>query len=214
MNDIKNQIISSLVETIDDTVVWSPTEPQYFGPTTRSLALYTDIDNSSALLINSQLRHLAYLKPDEPITLFINTEGGSLTDALSIYDTIQDIEPPVICVATGLCASAGLLILAAGDYKAATKNTVFYYHQPVFTQSTFINSKKDMESLNGFYDYCQTTVDQILKDTMGISDRMWKKNFDSSTGFYFDTQKAIKFNLIDKIIKSNKLDFEISEEED
>ena len=49
---------------------------------------------------------------------------------------------------------------------------------------------------------------------MGISDRMWKKNFDSSTGFYFDTQKAIKFNLIDKIIKSNKLDFEISEEED
>ena len=214
MSDLKNQIIATLVDAVDDTIVWSPNEPQYFGPTTRSLAIYSDIDNATALLINSQLRHLSYIDNENPITLFINTEGGSLTDALSIYDTIVNIESPVICVATGLCASAGLLILAAGDYKAATKNTIFYYHQPIFTQNTSISSKKDMESLNGFYSYCQSTVDKILKETMSISDRSWKKNFDSSTGFYFDSQKAIKFNLIDKIVESNKLDFEISDSEE
>ena len=71
-----------------------------------------------------------------------------------------------------------------------------------------------MESLNGFYAYCQSTVDKILKETMSISDRSWKKNFDSSTGFYFASQKAIKLNLIDKIVESNKLDFEISASEE
>ena len=113
----------------------------------------------------------------------------------------------------GLCASAGLLILSAGDYRAATANTIFYYHQPVFAQSTFINSQKDMKSLNDFYNYCQSAVDDILKQITGISQRKWKANFDASTGYYFDAQKALKLNFIDKIVESNKVEFELTEEE-
>ena len=215
MTDIKTEIIGTLLETIDDTHVWSQSEPKFFGPSTRTLSFFTDIDSTSALLLISQINHLALTDPEEPITIHMNTEGGSFTDALSIYDAIRNTPPPVICVATGLCASGGLLILAAADYKLATENTIFYYHEPVFSQSSSINSTKDMESLNGFYKFCQSTAGAILKEAMDISERTWKKNFDSqSTGFYFDTNKALKFKLIDKIAESNKVDFEFTEEGD
>ena len=214
MTTPKNEILLSLLIGIYDIEVWSPNEPKYFGPTTRALSLSSEVNSDTAFLLTSQLTHLAELSPDTEITLYINTEGGSLTDAFAIYDCIKNIPSPVITVATGLCASAGLLILSAGDYKVATKSTIFYYHQPVFTQSSSITSKKEMECLNGFYEYCQESVDTILKDTMGITDRRWKRHFDSSTGYYFDSQQALKFNLIDKIAQSNKLEFEFTETED
>lgn len=214
MTTPKNDLLLSLLNTIDDVEVWSPNEPKYFGPTTRSLAIYSEVDSNTAYLLTSQLTHLAQIDPDTEITLYINTEGGSLTDAFAIYDCIKNISCPVITVATGLCASAGLLILSAGDYRVATKNTIFYYHQPVFTQSSSITSKKEMECLNGFYEYCQQSVDSILKQTMQISDRRWKKYFDASTGYYFDASQALKFNLIDKIAQSNKIEFEFTEIED
>lgn len=210
----KNDLLLSLLNTIDDIELWAPGEPKYYGPTTRSLSLYSEVNSESAFLLISQLKHLAEISPETEITLYINTEGGSLTDAFAIYDCIKNIPCPVIIVATGLCASAGLLILSAGDYKLATSNTTFYYHQPVFTQSSSITSKKEMECLNGFYEYCQESVDKILKESMGISERRWKKYFDASTGYYFDASQALKFNLIDKIVESNKLEFEFTEVEE
>lgn len=214
MNDVKNQIIATLIEGLDDIEVWSPLEPKFFGPTSRAISLFGEIEKNIVLLTISHLKHLEALDSEQPITLYMNTEGGSLSDAFALYDCIKNISPPVLIISTGLCASAGLLILSAGDYRAATSNTVFYYHQPVFTQSTFINSQKDMQSLNDFYTYCQNSVDQILKEVTGISQRKWKTNFDASTGFYFDAEKALKLNFIDKIVESNKVEFEISEMEE
>ena len=213
MSETKNQIIASLLEGLDDLDVWSPAEPKYFGPSTRTLALFGEIEKDSVLLTISQLKHLESLNDEEPITLYMNTEGGSLSDAFALYDCIKNISNPVLIVSMGLCASAGLLILSAGDYRAATANTIFYYHQPVFTQNTFINSQKDMQSLNDFYNYCQSAVDDILKEVTGISQRKWKANFDASTGYYFDSEKALKLNFIDKILPSNKVEFELTEEE-
>lgn len=210
----KSQIIANLLESMNELDVWSPIEPKYFGPSTRTLALFGEIEKDAVLLAISQLKHLETLNQEEAITLYLNTEGGSLSDAFALYDCIKNLSCPVIIVATGLCASAGLLILSAGDYRAATASTIFYYHQPVFTQHSFINSQKDMQSLNDFYSYCQNTVDDILKETTGISQRKWKTNFDASTGYYFDANKALKLNFIDKIISSNKLEFEIDDSEE
>jgi ATP-dependent Clp protease protease subunit len=209
MSDLKTQIISTLLQDIDDVTVWSPIEPKFFGQTTRVLSLFGEVDCSSALLTISQLEHLAHLSEDEPITLFLNTEGGSLTDAFAIYDCIKNLPSPVIVIATGLCASAGLLILSAADYKMATENTVFYYHQPVFSQTGTVSSTKDMKVLSGYYEFCQKQVDAKIKEVTKITKKQWEKHFDLSTGYYFDANQALKYNFIDKITPSNKGDFEI-----
>lgn len=212
MSDLKTQIISTLLQEVDDVEVWSPLEPKYFGPTTRSLSFFREVDSDSAFLLISQLEHLAHLGPEEPITLYLNTEGGSLSDAFSIYDCIINLSCPVLIIATGLCASAGLLILCAGDYKLATTNTTFYYHQPVLSQSSALASTKDVETLSSHYKYCQQKVDTVLKDICHITPRQWDKHFKDSTGYYFDTKQALKYKLVDKIVPSSKVDYEISDE--
>lgn len=211
MTNIKTQMIASLLEEIDDVEVWSPNEPKYYGFTTRSLSFYKPVDSDSAFLLISQLEHLAYLDSDQPITIYLNTEGGNLTDAFAIYDCIRNLSCPVLIVATGLCASAGLLILAAADYKMATENTVFYYHQPVFSQSGVVNSSRDMDTLSAHYKYCQQKVDAVLKSICKITPKQWSKNFEQSTGYYFDAPQALRYKLIDKITESEKVDFEISD---
>lgn len=210
MTTTKDQIISTLLQEINDIETWSINEPKYFGPDTRAVTIHGEIDNSSAYLIISQLEHLAYMSNDEAITLHLNTEGGSLTDAFAIYDCIKNLSCPVIILATGLCASAGLLILAAGDYKMATQNTTFYYHQPIFAQPGIINSAKDMNTLNFYYQYCQSQLNNVIKPTLNISKSHWDKYFKSSTGYYFDATQALKYNFIDKISTSMKIDFEIT----
>lgn len=211
MTNLKDQIISTLLQEVGEVETWSINEPKYFGPDTRTLAIHGEIDNSSSYLIISQLEHLAHLAHDEPITLHLNTEGGSLTDAFAIYDCIKNLSCPVIVLATGLCASAGLLILAAADYKMATQNTTFYYHQPIFAQSGVINSAKDMDTLNSYYKYCQKQLNNKIKPTLNISRTEWDKHFKSSTGYYFDATQALKYNFIDKISTSMKLDFQITD---
>lgn len=211
MSNLKNQIISTLLQDVDDVDTWAINEPKYFGPTTRTIALHGEVDNASAYVIISQLEHLAHLADDEPITLHLNTEGGSLTDGFAIYDCIKNLPCPVLIVATGLCASAGLLILSAGDYRMATENTTFYYHQPVFSQTGAVNSTRDMKTLSSYYEYCQKHLDSKIKSVTKITKRQWEKHFESSTGYYFDAAQALKYNFIDKICPSMKLEFEITD---
>ena len=211
MNETKANLLATLIGEIDDSESWAPFETKYFGPSTRALSFFKEVDAESALVLVSQLEHLAYTDPEAPITLYINTPGGSLTDAFAIYDCIVNLSCPVLIISTGLCASAGLLILLAGDYKLATVNTTFFYHQPVFTQTSSVSSSKDMETLSSHYKHCQEKVDKVLKSTCSITAAQWKKNFNNSTGYYFDTTQALKYKLINKVITPDKVEFEIDE---
>ena len=138
----------------------------------------------------------------------INTPGGSLTDGLAIHDVITQISCPVIIHALGLCASAGLLILSSGDYRVSSPNTTFYYHQPVIEDS-MVNSVQNMNQLNDYYSNCKDLTDGIIRARAKIRKNTWNKHFEGKTNFYFDSEEALSFNLIDAITESNKLDFEI-----
>ena len=150
LQKIKQSFLEDLFST-KEIEIWDPHEHKYFGPSTRSLAFYGDVNEERARLLVSQILHLESLSEEEQITIYLNTPGGSLTDGLAIYDVIREVSCPVIVIAQGLCASAGLLIMAAADYKAASKNTIFFYHQPVVSDNS-INSMNDMLSFSTHYE--------------------------------------------------------------
>jgi ATP-dependent Clp protease, protease subunit len=210
MENFKQTLLQQLLEP-DDLETWDPHEHKYFGPSSRTLAFFGDVNTNGSQLLISQLLHLESMDGEESISILLNTEGGSLTDGLAIYDTIVNISCPVIIMATGLCASAGLLILSAADYKAATANTVFYYHQPILATSA-ISSTEEAYSLSEHYSHCQTVTDDIIKKRNKISKTQWNKNFQNKTSFYFNTQKALEFKLIDDIIESRKVKFSIKKD--
>jgi ATP-dependent Clp protease, protease subunit len=208
IKDLKEALIQEIFSS-QELQVWDPHEHKYFGPSTRSIPFYGDVNEDRARLLISQILHLETLSQEEEITIYLNTPGGSLTDGLAIYDVIKEVSCPVVVVAQGLCASAGLLIMAAADYKMASKNTIFFYHQPVVSDSS-INSMNDMLSFSNHYEYCKDISDSIILESSKMRKTLWKKFFAGQTSFYFNTDKAIEFKIIDEIIVSRKLSFKIT----
>jgi ATP-dependent Clp protease protease subunit len=98
----------------------------------RIIFLGSAIDDHVANLVIAQLLHLESADPDKEINLYINSPGGSVTDGLAIYDTMQFIKPDVSTICIGQCASMGAVLLAAGapGKRFALPNSRVLIHQP------------------------------------------------------------------------------------
>jgi ATP-dependent Clp protease protease subunit len=182
---------------------WTPGNVLYYGPGTRTLCLHGPIDTQTCLGLISQVLELDHRDPDEPIYIHVNTEGGSLTDSFAIYDCLRTVRSPIITVATGVCASAGLIVLAGGDIRLCTETTIFFYHQTILSTETF-NSVEDIDATAESYRVSQDLYDEIIRKRCGMTKAVWKKNFMGRTAKYFRIDDALKFNFIDSVIKNKK----------
>ena len=90
------------------------------------------IDDDLANLVTAQLLFLASEDPERDVWLYINSPGGSVTSAFSIYDAMQYVEPEVGTVCLGMAASAASLLLCAGaaGMRCSLPNAVVMTHQP------------------------------------------------------------------------------------
>ena len=90
------------------------------------------VEDNMASLVVAQLLFLESENPKKDIFLYINSPGGSVTAGLSIYDTMQFIEPPVSTICVGQAASMGAMLLAAGasGKRFALPNARIMVHQP------------------------------------------------------------------------------------
>tara|TARA_R100000152_G_C6778159_1_gene208621 strand:+ start:1091 stop:1723 length:633 start_codon:yes stop_codon:yes gene_type:complete len=198
MMDQEKQI--ALEEFMQGVESWSPADVLYFGPLRRAVSLYGPVTRETVFPIISQVLELEQRDPGKPIRLHINTEGGSLSDALALYDALRGVSGPIVTVATGMCASAGLLLLSAGDLRLATKNTLFFYHEPILPLDEII-SKKQLDETVKAYDLCKMTYERIIKEKTNMSDEIWNKEFDGETSKYFDVSKALEYNFVDDIVQ-------------
>ena len=92
----------------------------------------TPIDDHVANLITAQLLFLESESPEKDIQLYINSPGGSITDGMAIYDTMQCVRPNVVTTCVGQAASIAAVLLAAGTAKKrfALPNARILIHQP------------------------------------------------------------------------------------
>jgi ATP-dependent Clp protease protease subunit len=90
------------------------------------------IDDALANLVTAQLLFLAAEDPDKEIQVFINSPGGSIGSALAIYDVMQYVRPKIATICTGLAASGGSLLLAAGEpgLRMSLPHAQILIHQP------------------------------------------------------------------------------------
>src|SRR5580658_5191631 len=72
----------------------------------------TPIDDHVANLVTAQLLFLAAEDPDKDISVYINSPGGSITDGMAIYDTMQFVKPQVVTYCVGQAASIAAVLLA------------------------------------------------------------------------------------------------------
>lgn len=80
----------------------------------RVVYLGTPIDDGVANTVIAQLLHLANDNPDRPISLYLNSPGGSIPAMLSIYDTMQFVRPSVETICVGQAVATAAVLLAGG----------------------------------------------------------------------------------------------------
>lgn len=177
---------------------WTPLTFVHFGPSSRRIMLSTDVNEHSAMAIASQVMELDSIGNEEPIILYINTFGGCVYNAFSLYDTLRSVEAPIVTIATGRCMSAGLLLLQAGDIRLATPNTRFLYHEAIAEMQ--VQRTYDMQAFSQNYLWIIKTYNSIIRKRAALSKRKWKKVFRGHTSLMFDTKFALKYNLIDDIV--------------
>ncbi|MGM0422942.1 MAG: ClpP family protease [Pseudomonadota bacterium] len=96
----------------------------------RVIRLDGQVDDGMAAVFVSALFLLENEKPDEEITVMINSPGGSVTAGLAMYDAMRNCSAPIKTVVSGMAASMGSILLCAGDERYATKNARVMIHQP------------------------------------------------------------------------------------
>ena len=99
----------------------------------RVIFLVGPVNDQTANLVVAQLLFLESENPDKDISFYINSPGGSVSAGMAIFDTMNFIKPDVSTLCTGMAASMGAFLLAAGakGKRFALPNSKVMIHQPL-----------------------------------------------------------------------------------
>lgn len=164
---------------------------------------FTEVTPDTAVQLIHKIKVLSsILEEDDPIFIFLNTPGGSATAMLSIIDAFGRCPNPIVTVATGLCASAGVFLLAAGDVRLATKNAIIFYHEPI--NESLNRSPLEFESSHNHYKALRDNVIyNIFKPacTKLKNRKVFDKKFMNNTSLYISPKEALEvYGLVEGII--------------
>lgn len=165
----------------------------------RVIMLHDQVNDATASLVTSQLLFLNSENRKDPIYLYINSPGGSITAGMAIYDTMQYITAPVHTIAMGMAASMGAFLLSAGEpgHRYCLPNADVMIHQPL---GGYQGQATDMEiHTKRILKMKKDLVTKMANSTNGKTD--YKKMLSAcERDNYLTAQEALDMGLIDQII--------------
>lgn len=165
----------------------------------RIILLNDAIDTQLATSIVAQLLVLESENSEAPITIYINSPGGSITDGLAIYDVMNKIKCPVITVCVGMAASMAAFLLSCGSRgkRYCLPNSTVMIHQPIGgVQGQAVEIKIVATRILNLYD----KLAEIMSKNSFIDKETMKEALDRDN--YLTPEEALKMGLVDKIIDS------------
>ncbi len=164
----------------------------------RTVLIYGGIDQKLAREVSARLLALQSAG-DDPITIYINSQGGHVESGDTIYDMIKFVKPEVRVVGTGWVASAGALIYAAAkrENRYSLPNTRFLLHQPsggaMGSASDFAIQAKEILRM-------RRRLNEIFAAETGQPlDRIEK---DTERDYWMSAQQAVEYGLVGKIVQN------------
>lgn len=163
----------------------------------RIIVLSDEVNSTTASLVVAQLLYLESEDSEKDISLYINSPGGSVTDGMAIYDTMQYIKCDVSTICIGMAASMGAFLLSSGakGKRICLPNAEVMIHQPLgqtqgqateieIAANHILATKKKLNEILAAN--CGKTVEEVAKDT----DR----------DNWLTAQEALEYGLVDKVI--------------
>lgn len=163
----------------------------------RIVMLHEEVNATTASLVVSQLLYLEGQDASKDISLYINSPGGSVTDGLAIYDTMQYIRCDVSTICMGLAASMGAFLLAAGakGKRYALPNSDIMIHQPSG------GAKGQATDINIHAQHILQTkqrLNKILAEKTGQP--IDKIAADTERDNFMTAQQSLEYGIVDKVI--------------
>ncbi|TFJ93348.1 ATP-dependent Clp endopeptidase proteolytic subunit ClpP [Lentibacillus salicampi] len=166
----------------------------------RIIMLGSAIDDNVSNSIVAQLLFLEAEDSDKDISLYINSPGGSITAGMAIYDTMQFIKSDVSTICTGMAASMGSFLLAAGEKgkRYALPNSEIMIHQPLGgTQG----QATDIEIHARRIIQIKEKMNRILSERTGQPMEVIERDTDRDN--FMSAEKSVEYGLIDRVLERN-----------
>ena len=166
------------------------------GPTTSSPVCLTTVLSTASLVV-AQLLYLEAQDPDKDIQFYINSPGGSVTDGMAIYDTMQYVKCDVSTICIGMAASMGAFLLSSGakGKRFALPNAEIMIHQPsAGTQGQITDMAIHLKRL----EIIKKRMNKILAENTGKP--LEVVTADCERDNFMSADEAMEYGLIDKVI--------------
>jgi ATP-dependent Clp protease protease subunit len=167
----------------------------------RIIFLGVAINDDVANIIQAQLLFLESADSKKPVSLYLNTPGGSVYAGLGIYDTMQYITPEVATICTGMAASMGAVLMCAGAAKKRTAlpHARIMIHQPMGgaegqASDIEITAKEIMKLKKELYEI-------IAKHSGQTYDKVYA---DSDRDYWMTAAEAKEYGMIDEVLVKAK----------
>jgi len=198
-----NQIVSQLVPMVVEQTARGERAYDIYSRLLKDRVVFLvgEIEQHMANLVVAQLLFLEAENPDKDISLYINSPGGSVTAALSIYDTMQFIKPDVSTLCIGMAASAGAFLLASGAEKKryVLPNSTVMIHQVL---GGFQGQAADIEIHAKETLRIGELIYKILAHHTGKSLEQLKK--DADRDYFMEATQAVEYGLVDEVLERRK----------
>ena len=163
----------------------------------RVIFLVGQVEDHMANLIVAQMLFLESENPDKDIHFYINSPGGSVSAGMAIFDTMNFIKPDVSTLCTGMAASMGAFLLAAGakGKRFSLPNSRVMIHQPLGgTQG----QATDIEIHAREILRLRALLNSILAEQSGQT--LERIERDTERDYFMTAQEAADYGLVDKVI--------------
>ena len=163
----------------------------------RIIMLNDEVNSASAGVIIAQMLYLEGQDPDKDINFYINSPGGSVTDGMAIYDTMQYIKCDVSTICMGMAASMGAFLLAAGTKgkRLALPNSEIKIHQPLGQAK---GQATDILIHAHHIERIRANINEILAAETGKP--LEQIQLDTERDNFMTASEAAEYGLIDKVI--------------
>jgi ATP-dependent Clp protease protease subunit len=165
----------------------------------RVVFLVGPVTEVTANLIVAQFLFLESENPDKEVSFYINSPGGSVSDGLAIYDTMQFIKPSVSTLCIGQAASMGALLLAAGakGKRFCLPNSRVMIHQPM---GGFQGQASDVEIHAREILNRKAKLNEIFAKHTGQDLKAVERDTDRDN--FLSAEQALSYGIVDKVLSS------------
>ena len=166
----------------------------------RIIMLSEEVNSTTASLVVAQMLYLEAQDPDKDIQFYINSPGGSVTDGMAIYDTMQFIKCDVSTICVGMAASMGAFLLSSGTKgkRLALPNAEIMIHQPSGgTQGQATDMQIQVERMLKI----KQRLNEILAANTGKSVEQIAQ--DTERDHFLSADESLEYGLIDRVIEKH-----------